>query len=81
MSQIILDKIIQEIRANGGIILGTECLTLKCTTIGSKIWVKQQARILAERGEIVIIPSRGGRGRKTAYKLNRNSPGQARRKR
>ena len=40
-----------------------------------KTWLIRLARLIANEGKITIIPSRGGRGNKTIYRVNRNSPG------
>lgn len=66
--------LIASLEEHGGEISGTESLA---NLIGAirKSWLIQQARIIARDGKIEIIPSRGGRGRKTIYRVNRNSPG------
>lgn len=53
---------------------GTEFLTLNMTTLNAKHCVLRQAHVLADEGHLVILQG-GGRGRKTTYKRNRNSPG------
>jgi hypothetical protein len=75
------EAFIARLRANGGVLHGTEKITLELSTINTKAWILCLARDLEKRGTITIIPSRGGRGRKTVYKINRNSPGAPRRKR
>jgi hypothetical protein len=75
------DAFLACLRANGGVFHGTEKFILEISTINSKTRILRIARDLEERGTIAIIPSRGGRGRKTIYKINRNSPGAPRRKR
>lgn len=75
------DAFIVRLRENGGVLRGTEEITLELSTINSKTWIRRLARHLEQQGKITIIPSRGGRGRKTVYKINRNSPGAPRRKR
>lgn len=56
---------------------GTEQLALALNA-KDKHWLIVNARTLSDQGEIEIIPSSGGRGRKTIYKRNRNSAGMAR---
>lgn len=55
---------------------GTEEIAL--TIKAPKWWLIKIARRLMTSGEIEIIPSNGGRGHKTTYRRNRNSPGQPR---
>lgn len=59
---------------------GTCALAEKLNMLNTKSYLVRSARILADQGEITIIPSRGGRGIKTVYKRNRNQPGQPRRR-
>lgn len=56
-----------------GEVHGTECLSLAINA--PKAWTIVQLRRLQDQGEIRIIPSNGGRGRKTIYRRNRNAPG------
>ena len=73
------DLLLQCLEDKGGTVKGTDNLTLAVTTLNCKRCVIQQARILESEGKVIIQLSRGGRGRHTVYKLNRNSPGQRRR--
>lgn len=71
-------KAIMLVLDENGEIAGTETLTLAINT--RKYWTIINARRLEAEGEITIIPSNGGRGKKTIYKRNRNSPGQRRKR-
>lgn len=66
-----LDEL-QEIR-------GTEHLLRNVVCIRNKGWVLAKVNALEAAGECVIIRSNGGRGKKTIYRRNRNSPGLPRR--
>jgi hypothetical protein len=66
------------IEENGGEVKGTTNLASQLNT--DEYWVRKCARVLAGAGLIKIISSRGGRGKRTIYKRNRNSPGQPRKK-
>jgi Mn-dependent DtxR family transcriptional regulator len=68
---------IMEVLNKDGIAAGTEQLALTIN-VRRKSWLREILRRLASVGSITIIPSRGGRGNKTVYKRNRNSPGQPR---
>jgi predicted transcriptional regulator len=63
---------------NGGEVQGTARLANHLNT--DEHWLRKCARVLERAGLITITPSRGGRGNRTIYKRNRNSPGQPRRK-
>lgn len=76
----IIQRILAAMDRNGGIVIGTENFAGMLGTIGNKSYLRHNARMLEQDGEIVIIPSRGGRGNKTIYRKNRNSPGSPRRK-
>jgi hypothetical protein len=76
MTSAIREEIIATIDEGGGKAEGTEALALKVNA--PKPWVVKLARGLQALGVIRIIQSRGGRGNKTVYKRNRNSPGQPR---
>lgn len=60
------------------VIDGTEKITIEISTSNCKTFVLKQLRALERSGHITIIPSRGGRGKRTVYKRNRNSTGQRR---
>lgn len=72
-------KRIEALIAEHGTIHGTENFAL-LVRAKSKSNLIQYLRVIAQRGEITIVPSSGGRGRKTVYKRNRNSPGYPRKK-
>jgi hypothetical protein len=57
---------------------GTEEIAIRFSGVDSKSWILRMLRRLQDKGIITIIPSRGGRGHKTVYRRNRNSPGQPR---
>lgn len=60
-------------------IRGTEQITIALFDgVYAKPLVIKRLRELQAEGKITIIPSPGGRGRKTIYKRNRNSPGMRR---
>lgn len=64
------------IEAHGGTVQGTETLSL---IVGTRKWyLIECTRAMQRENIITIIPSIGGRGRKTIYKRNRNQPGQPR---
>jgi hypothetical protein len=73
----IKDAVQAELDAKGGTLEGTETIALSIN-VRRKSWLREILRRLASGGSITIIPSRGGRGNKTVYKRNRNSPGQPR---
>lgn len=60
---------------------GTEYLAYEVIGVSSKTWVRCQVRKLEAAGILTIIRSRGGWGRRTIYRRNRNSPGYPRRTR
>ena len=60
-----------------GEIQGTEQIANEFNP-NSKSWIIALLRRLEARGVIHIIRSSGGRGHKTIYRRNRNSPGQPR---
>lgn len=66
------------IENDGGEVKGTSHLANRLHTWEK--WIRKYARELAAAGLITIIPSRGGRGKRTIYKRNPNSPGLPRRK-
>jgi hypothetical protein len=68
-------NIIIVLEDNGDEIQGTDALAMAISTLNCKSYVLRSARLAELRGEITIIPSSGGRGRKTIYKRNRNQPG------
>lgn len=76
----ILDRILAAMDERGGVIIGTENFASLIGRVNSKPWLIRNARLLEQDGTIVIIPSRGGRGNKTIYRKNRNSPGSPRHK-
>jgi len=57
---------------NDGEIHGTEDLASLLGVPANKSWLRRHARTIPS---IQIIPSHGGRGNKTIYRRNRNSPG------
>lgn len=73
-------KAIMLVLDENGEIAGTESLACTLNMNNSKSYVIRSARILQNNGELIIIPSNGGRGKKTIYKRNRNSPGQRRKR-
>jgi hypothetical protein len=73
----IKDAVQAEMDAQGGTLEGTEKIALSIN-VRRKSFLIKILRRLASVGSITIIPSRGGRGNKTVYKRNRNSPGQRR---
>lgn len=75
MSSTIKQGILIEIENNGGEVHGTEDLLFKVTTVNCKSFMLDLARRLEEEGEITITRSKGGRGRKSIFKRNRNQPG------
>lgn len=83
MSQVseLRDLLLQCLDQSGGIVEGTDNLTLAVTTLNSKSFVLRQLRKLESEGHVFILRCCGGRGRHTVYKLNRNSPGAPRRRR
>lgn len=74
------NAIIITLEENNDQVEGTENLTLMLNAGNSKSWIIRSARVLQSNGQISIIRSNGGRGRKTVYRRNRNSPGQARKR-
>lgn len=58
-----------------GEIAGTETLACTLNLNNNKGYVIRSARLLQRAGVLTIIPSNGGRGKKTIYKRNRNQPG------
>jgi predicted transcriptional regulator len=58
---------------NNGEVQGTAHLADQLKT--DEHWLRKCARVLAHAGLITIIPSRGGRGKRTIYKRNPNSTG------
>jgi len=73
-----IEKLVEEeLEANGGELQGTEQIALTINA-RDKGWLVSILRRLEERGVLKIIRSTGGRGNKTIYKRNRNSPGQPR---
>lgn len=71
------DSILVILEQNNGELQGTEELALALNA--PKNWTIRCVRRLQENDEIKIIQSSGGRGKRTVYKRNRNSPGQRRR--
>jgi hypothetical protein len=80
MSSVISDAIIQIIEQHGDEVHGTAKLADDAGCVNQKSYLIKCAHVLQSNGQIVIIPSRGGRGRKTVYKRNRNQPGLPRKK-
>lgn len=76
---LLTQQIIDEIEKHGGTVEGTEYLAITLNT-QNRTHMLQCVRRLARDGEIHIIVG-GGRGHKTVYKRNRNSPGAPRRRR
>lgn len=72
-----LEKIIMEKIKGNDELQGTEQIALSVNA-RYKNWMVTILRRLEARGEITIITSSGGRGNKTIYRRNRNSPGQPR---
>lgn len=73
--------ILDELDRHGGEIHGTEHLAYDLLNCDNKSHVLSLLRRAEEQGDVIIIQSAGGRGRKTIIrKRNRNSPGQPRRK-
>ena len=68
----VLRKLIRVLDLHGGEVQGTENLALELSTLNCKSYVIRAARFAEQIGEITIIPSAGGRGRKSIYK--RKSP-------
>ena len=77
MTSGIQQDVVKAIDENGGEIHGTETIAITVNA-RDKGWLVSILRRLASGGSITITPSRGGRGNKTVYKRNRNSPGTAR---
>lgn len=76
MNSQVINAIKQTIEQHGGTVEGTETLSL---TVGTRKWyLIECTRAMQRDGIITIIPSIGGRGRKTIYKRNRNQPGKPR---
>jgi hypothetical protein len=73
------DLLREELQAHGEL-RGTEQIALDIN-VSRKSWMIEILRRLASRNEVIIIPSIGGRGKKTIYIRNRNSPGQPRKMR
>lgn len=59
-------------------IRGTEHMSYGLLGCSNKSWTIKKLRELMDDGLLLILPSRGGRGHKTIYKRNRNSPGSPR---
>lgn len=76
----LMRSIIEAVERNGGVLQGTHQLATLINSAKSKTDVLNAARKLQEHGLITIYFSLGGRGKRTVYKRNRNSPGQARKK-
>lgn len=76
MTSTIQDAIIIVLEQNGGELKGTEELSLMLHV--QKRWTIKCVRVLESNGQIQILQSRGGRGKRTVYKRNRNQPGMAR---
>lgn len=74
-------KIILVIEQNGGEIHGTGKLATALGADSHIARLKKPVEALVECGVIRVIRTRGGRGRQSVYKLNRNSAGLARRRR
>lgn len=74
----VIQTIIAVIEDNGDALQGTEALALQVGA--AKHYVIKCARVIQHDNLITIIPSNGGRGRKTVYKRNRNSPGAPRKR-
>lgn len=72
------DAILIVLDDDGGETHGTDSLASRLNA--GKPWLIKSVRVLEKDGELTIIPSRGGRGHRTIYKRNPNSPGQPRRK-
>lgn len=66
--------ILDVLNEHGGELLGTEALAIETRT-RRKSYLLKWIRLMQQRGLISVVPSPGGRGRKTHYKINRNSPG------
>ncbi len=75
---LVIKAIIAAIETNDGTVLGTETLALEVGA--AKHYVIKCARVIQHNNLITIIPSSGGRGRKTIYKRNRNQPGSPRKR-
>jgi hypothetical protein len=74
-------KIILVIEQNGGEIHGTCNLAAALGASDNLTRLKQPVQLLVDAGAITVTRTRGGRGHQTVYKRNRNSTGQARRRR
>lgn len=59
-------------------IRGTEHMAYDVLGCSNKPWIRILLRQLQADGLVNILRSRGGRGHKTIYKRNRNSPGSPR---
>ncbi len=81
MTDNIQEGILVFIENNNDEVQGTQQLTLALSTLNCKSYILRSARMLQVDGRITIIPSHGGRGKKTIYKRNRNQPGIARKPR
>ena len=76
MTSTVEEILIEQINAAGKL-EGTERIAIEINA--PKWWVLKIAQRLAAKGRIHIVATNGGRGHKTVYKRNRNSPGAPRR--
>jgi hypothetical protein len=67
------DAILIMLDEHDGEIHGTELLARHLNA--DKPWIIKCVRVIESDGQIEIIPSRGGRGHRTIYRRNPNSPG------
>lgn len=74
-----IESILIIIDNNDGEVQGTETLQI-ATNIRRRSYLLKCVRAIQSVDLITIIPSNGGRGRKTVYKRNRNSPGAPRKR-
>jgi hypothetical protein len=74
-----LKHLVMAVLEETGEIDGTENFASLIGLLNNKTKFLQAARLVEREGKIIIIPSTGGRGRKTIYRRNRNSPGYRRR--
>jgi GTP-sensing pleiotropic transcriptional regulator CodY len=74
----IKDTLIQEFTTQGEI-MGTEHIIINVTGSSNRSFVVRKLRELESAGMITVTRSRGGRGKRSIYRRNRNSPGYPRR--
>ena len=74
MNSQVVEIILRTIDSNKGTVSGTEYLQ-HITNIRRRSYLLKCVRAIQHDGLITIIPSIGGRGRKTIYKRNPNQPG------